>query len=179
MRFSLTFPLAAAVGDSQQRLRRSHGRGEEEPRERGYGPLHACTGVPHLIACLSSPLSGLAVPPLLTHLLLQALYEDRRVGGELALKSGFLFTPNEAGLRRSNASLTTTAGAQPAGMPVEDPYAGCYPWNHPFPHWSNYVSHVPPYAEAARGHEISLLETNAARLDCHPSALHPGRPYAA
>jgi hypothetical protein len=109
----------------------------------------------------------------------QALYEDRRVGGELALKSGFLFTPNEAGLRRSNASLTTTAGAQPAGMPVEDPYSGCYPWNHPFPHWSNYVSHVPPYAEAARGHEISLLETNASRLDCHPSSLHPGRPYAA
>ena len=109
----------------------------------------------------------------------QALYEDRRVGGELALSSGFLFTPNEAGLRRSNASLTTTAGAQPAGMPVDDAYAGCYPWNHPFPHWSNYVSHVPPYAEAARGHEISLLETNAARLDCHPSALHPGRPYAA
>lgn len=107
----------------------------------------------------------------------QALYNDRRVGGELSLKSGFLFSPDEAASRRSNRSFTTTAGAQPAGCPTDEPYQGCYPWNHPFPHWSNYITHVPPYAEAARGHEISLLETNAARLDCHPSALHPGRPY--
>merc|ERR1712216_27658 len=109
----------------------------------------------------------------------QALYNDRRVGGELALKSGFVFTPEEAASRRSDTSFTTSAGAQPAGCPVDEPYKGCYPWNHPFPHWSNYITHVPPYAEAARGHEISLLETNAARLDCHPSALHPGRPYPA
>jgi hypothetical protein len=109
----------------------------------------------------------------------QALYNDRRVGGELGLKSGFLFTPEEAAERRSNNSLTSTAGHQPAGNPIPDAYKGCYPWNHPFPHWSNYVSHVPPYSEAARGHEISLLETNPARIDCHPSALHPGRPYPA
>jgi len=114
------------------------------------------------------------------YLCAQALYNDRRVGGELGLKSGFLFTPDEAASRRSNGSFTSTAGAQPAGTPgVEEPYKGCYPWNHPFPHWSNYISHVPPYAEAARGHEISLLETNANRLDCHPSALHGGRPYPA
>jgi len=109
----------------------------------------------------------------------QQLYNDRRIGGELGLKSGFLFTQEEAAMRRSNNSYTTTAGAQPAGMPVDEPYKGAYPWNHPFPHWSNYTSHIPPYAEAARGHEISLLETNAARVDCHPSALHAGRPYPA
>jgi len=107
----------------------------------------------------------------------QSLYNDRRVGGEMALQSGFLFTPEESAMRRSNRSFTSTAGAQPAGCQTDDPYGGCYPWNHPFPHWSNYISHVPPYAEAARGHEISLLETNSARLDCHPSSLHPGRPY--
>jgi len=106
----------------------------------------------------------------------QELYSARRVNGEAGLATGRLFTPEEAASRKSNTSLTTNHGAPPAGHADQKPYQHAYPHNHPFSHWMHYVQQVPPYNEAARSLEGSLLETNPNRLDLHPSSVHPARP---
>ena len=107
----------------------------------------------------------------------QELYSARRYNDEHVLANGRLFTPDEAAARQSNSSMTSNHGAPPAGhadTPVA--YQHAYPHNHPFPHWTNYVQQVPPYNEAARSHEGSLLETAPDRFDLHPSSVHPPRP---
>jgi len=129
------------------------------------------------VAAMATARERHAAEDLDRYLRAQELYAARRHNGETGLATGRLFTPEEASCRQSNQSMTSNHGAPPAGQANPAPYQHAYPHNHPFAHWQHFVQQVPPYNEAARSMECSLLETAPNRFDLHPSSVHPSRPH--